>query len=237
MSRECVLFSLGRVPYEKALKSQRELLARRCEGTLAKDCLLLLEHEPVFTLGRHARKGKILVTSEFLSKRSIEVRKVERGGDITFHGPGQLVAYPIVDLGKASLSVKEFVNRLEEVMIRTAFDFGVDAARRRGRPGIWVDRRKLGNVGIAVRHGVTFHGLSLNVRRDCLEPFGWIVPCGWEGTRMTSLERISGEETSMSAVEDRMAVWFCRLFQWKLISPKEVDYAVEQALLAQTSPA
>lgn len=177
---------LPRVEYEEAYRMQQQLVAARHDGIIARDVALVLEHPPVFTLGRRGGLDNLIVSRDRLRQEGIPVIQVERGGDITYHGPGQLIVYPIVHLERAGLGVVEFVGRLEEVMIRTAADWSVPAERNPFNRGVWVGPRKLGSIGITVRRGVTFHGLALNVTTD-LEPFDWINPCGMRGVRMTSL--------------------------------------------------
>jgi len=189
-ARRWVCADLGLLDYEKAHELQLRLVAARAAGAIPSDIFLLTEHAPVFTLGRRGGRENLIVSELLLSEAQIPVIHVERGGDITFHGPGQLVGYPILDLRAAKLTVTGYVQRLEEVMIRTAACFGVHATRNPLNHGIWVGGRKLGSLGIAIRRGITFHGFALNVN-VALEPFGWINPCGLQGVEMTSLERES----------------------------------------------
>ena len=162
-----------------------------------------MEHEPVFTLGRRGGRENLIVSELFLEEAQIPIVHVERGGDITFHGPGQLVGYPILDLRAAKLTVTGYVERLEQIMIQTAAHWGVHATRNRLNHGVWVGGRKLGSLGIAVRRGITFHGFALNVNVS-LEPFAWINPCGLHGVKMTSLERETTRKASMKEVREQM---------------------------------
>jgi lipoyl(octanoyl) transferase len=197
---------LGRVAYRAAWAMQRALAAARADGRLAEDQLLLLEHEPVLTLGHRATEAHVVALPALLAERGIEVVRVERGGEVTYHGPGQLVAYPIVALatpGAAgtlvaggrgslrSLGVRPFVEALEDAMAETCAALGIAAARRPGHTGCWVDAagplpRKIGALGIRVARGVSFHGIALNVTTD-LADFDLINACGMPGTRSTSL--------------------------------------------------
>jgi len=179
---------LGLMGYEEAHDLQLRLVAAISSGAIATDILLLTEHSPVFTLGRRGGLTNIRVPKTVFEEAQIPIVHVERGGDITFHGPGQLVGYPVIDLRAAGLTVTAYVERLEEVMIRTAAKFGVHAARNPLNRGIWVGDRKLGSLGIAIRRGIAFHGFALNVNVS-LEPFGWIDPCGLQGVKMTSIVR------------------------------------------------
>ncbi len=173
--------------YGCAWQLQSRIVEARKSASIDSDIFILLEHAPVFTLGRRGGLDNLTVPESFLEKSGIPLFHVERGGDITFHGPGQLVGYPIVDLHAARLGVTDFVGRLEEVMIRTALGWGVPARRDPRNRGVWVGNSKLGSIGIAVRRGITYHGFAFNVNVS-LEPFSWINPCGLKGIGITSLE-------------------------------------------------
>jgi lipoate-protein ligase B len=185
--------------YQKALELQRALVAAKAASVLSRDVLLLLEHPPVFTLGRRGNRKHVLVAEAFLGSRGIQVCHVERGGDVTYHGPGQLVAYPIVDLRAGRWKVLAFVEALEEVMIRTVSDWGITAERNSMNRGVWVGNNKLGSVGIAIRRGISYHGLALNVNTS-MEPFSWINPCGLEGVGVISMKQALGREIPMEGV-------------------------------------
>lgn len=180
--RPCIIHDLGRRPYSQVLTLQRDLVQARQDRELAADALLLVEHDPVFTLGRRGLRDGLLVSEAFLKQQGISLVHIERGGDITYHGPGQLVAYLIMDLRLAGLGVTSFVCNIEEVMLRTARDAGIQAHTDPKNRGAWVAERKLGSIGIAVRHGITFHGLALNVNTD-LTPFPISIPADWLGCR------------------------------------------------------
>ncbi len=160
----------GLVNYQQVLRLQKELVKVIHEDKIKTNILLVVEHLPVFTLGRRGKLDNLTVTDDFLKEKGISIVQVERGGDITYHGPGQLVVYPIINLRSARISVKDYVERLEEVMIKVAGQWGIIATRNQLNPGIWVDNKKLGSIGIAIRHGLTFHGFALNVNPS-LEPF------------------------------------------------------------------
>ncbi|MDR3568819.1 MAG: lipoyl(octanoyl) transferase LipB [Syntrophobacteraceae bacterium] len=215
----CAEFSL--LTYQEARRLQIELVAARKSGDVSQDILLLLEHSPVFTVGRRGGRGNLLVSESFLAESSIAILDVERGGDITFHGPGQLVGYPIIDLRAAGFGVVDYVEKLEEVMIRTAARYGVEASRNPVNRGTWVGNSKLGSIGVAVRSGITFHGFAFNVNVS-LAPFGWINPCGLQGIGMTSLERELSRTLPMGEVRERLKGEFEAVFQVKL---KPADFA------------
>ncbi len=214
----------AKIDYLRALDLQRSLVKAKNEKRLKEDLLLLLEHPPVFTLGRRGGKENLTVSEAFLEERSIPLVQIERGGNITYHGPGQLVAYPIVDLPRRKLAVTDFVEELESVMIRIAADFGVSAARDARNRGVWVGNAKLGSIGINIRHGVSFHGLALNVNPD-LTPFSWINPCGLAGVGVTSLAHAAGRRVSMDEARDSARKHFAAVFGVRLekIDPGELE--------------
>ncbi len=182
---------------------QARLVSDRQQGRLP-DTLLLLEHDPVFTLGRNARAENVLLSAEALAARGFEVFETGRGGDVTYHGPGQVVGYPILDLAPDRCDVHRYVRDLEEVMIRTCADYGLEASRVAGMTGAWVADEKIGAIGVRIARWVTSHGFALNVTTD-LAPFGLIVPCGIRGRGVTSLERRLGRAVPLAEVEERLA--------------------------------
>lgn len=191
---------LGMMDFSRAHCLQIEMVDARISGDLDRDVVLVLEHPPVFTVGRRGNLDHLKVSPAFLKDAGMEILHIERGGDITFHGPGQLVIYPIFQLSQAGFGVVDFVEKLEDLMIRTAADMGVSAARNRRNHGIWVGDRKMGFVGIAVRRRVSFHGIALNVALS-LEPFKWIDPCGLQNVQVTSLERETRGIVSVETVK------------------------------------
>lgn len=193
---------LGRVRYGPALELQRHLHLLRARGEV-EDMVLSLEHEPVITIGRRGTAEHILAPPEELRRLGVEVVSVERGGDVTYHGPGQLVLYPILDLRGWGRDLRAYVGSLEEIMIRTARTFGVEAFRREGYPGVWHERGKLGAVGVHVRDWVTMHGLAFNVDLDP-DGFRLIVPCGIPGSRAVSLADLLGRPVAVEAARDAM---------------------------------
>jgi len=193
---------LGTVPYQPAWELQDELAEQR-RGRRIGDRLLLVEHFPVYTIGRGGDASNMLASTERLREIGAELIRVDRGGDVTFHGPGQLVAYPIVEL-LDPLDLRRYVRILEAAVLDTAAVFGVEATRFDGRPGIWIDdQRKLAAIGVRVKRGVTTHGLALNVNTD-LKWFDEMIPCGISGTEVTSLARELGSSVPMEAVEDEL---------------------------------
>jgi lipoate-protein ligase B len=194
---------LSLIPYETAWEQQTRLVAARVEGRLDRNLVLLLEHPPVLTMGRRGGCANLAVSEQYLEQIGVRLLTVERGGDITYHGPGQLVCYPIVKLADLQLGIVEFVDRLEELMIRTAADWGIEAGRNPLNHGVWVGNDKLGSIGIAVRRGITFHGLALNVAPD-MRHFDWITPCGLPGVKMTMMAAHAERALPMPEVKNSL---------------------------------
>jgi lipoate-protein ligase B len=197
----CYSLNLGLMEYREAWKLQETLVSARVDQTLNQDILLFLEHPPVFTLGRRGGLDNLLVSEAFLKQSAIPLIQVERGGFITYHGPGQLVVYPIINLHARRIGVNEFVEALEAAMLRTAAAFNLAAERNPANRGIWAGNKKMGSIGIALRKGVSFHGLALNVNLD-LKPFSWIQPCGLQGVGMTSMQAELGRQLPIDDVRN-----------------------------------
>ncbi|TMJ04101.1 MAG: lipoyl(octanoyl) transferase LipB [Bacillati bacterium ANGP1] len=215
MSRKGWLLNLreGPTPYADAWALQKALIGARQREELA-DGLILLEHEPVFTIGRSARADHLLVPREFLTGKGFEVYDIERGGSVTYHGPGQLVGYPILDLRAYNEDVVKYVRSLEETILRTLQDFGLAAQRLRGFPGVWAGHEKIAAVGVAVKRKVTMHGFALNVGPD-LAPFDYINPCGI-GRPVTSMARLLGRPLPVDEVRLAYARRFAEVFDLTL---------------------
>ena len=215
MSRKGWLLNLreGPTPYADAWALQKALIGARQREELA-DGLILLEHEPVFTIGRSARADHLLVPREFLTGKGFEVYDIERGGSVTYHGPGQLVGYPILDLRAYNEDVVKYVRSLEETILRTLQDFGLAAQRLRGFPGVWARHEKVAAVGVAVKRKVTMHGFALNVGPD-LAPFDYINPCGI-GRPVTSMARLLGRPLPVDEVRLAYARRFAEVFDLTL---------------------
>lgn len=201
--KTCLCYETSMLEYSAALDLQHHLVAARQTGVIENDIVLIVQHSPVFTLGRRGGIENLKVSRTFLERLKIPVIQVERGGDITFHGPGQLVVYPIVDLAKAGLKIIDYVAGLEEIMLRTVSDWGISAERNSVNRGIWIADKKLGSVGISVKRGVSFHGFALNVNLS-LKPFQWIHPCGLSGVCVTSMAQELWKNISMKPVQEAM---------------------------------
>ncbi len=205
MSHALQVRRLGRRPYTPVLHAMRAFTDGRDEATT--DELWLLEHDPVFTLGQAGKSEHVLAAGD------IPVIKVERGGQVTYHGPGQIVGYPLLDLRRLGIGVRELVERIEQAIIDTLEAWNIVAVRRRGAPGVYVGDAKVGALGLRVRRGCTFHGLALNVAMD-LEPFRRINPCGFEGLAVTQVLDLGGPG-SLAAVEDAFIDCFARQFGYQ----------------------
>jgi lipoyl(octanoyl) transferase len=210
--RELWTVPLGRVDYEEALELQRHTARDRISGALPQDVLLLVEHPPVVTLGR-ATKGKHLIASpEFLRSKGVELFEVERGGDVTFHGPGQLVGYPIVDLKRHRLDLHWYLRKIEEALINTLADYDIVGERNPSFTGVWTNGKKIASIGVHARDWVTWHGFALNVTTD-LSYFDLMVPCGIEGVVMTSIaSELGTDDVSMQDVIERVSARFADAF-------------------------
>ncbi len=251
MSTEILVVRCGIAPYEEAREAQRRLEGERQRGEVP-DVLLLLEHPPVYTRGRRSTPEELPMGREWYELQGIEVCDTDRGGRVTYHGPGQLVAYPIVSLRPYGDDVHEYVRRLEQVMITALAEHGVRAGLIEGQTGVWVqpprrraakrtysplcgpsapeEARKIGSIGVHVSRGVTTHGLAVNVSND-LQPFEWIVPCGIEGCRVTSLSRELGSEQDLGAFADTVAARFGAVYGRTPVATEPAELGINVARL------
>ncbi len=210
----CEIRNLGQTTYRRALAIQADLVRARKAGSLG-DQLLFVEHPPTITLGRNADSAHVLATSDRLGRMGIAVEETDRGGDVTYHGPGQVVAYPILDLREWRRDVGAYLRALEEVMIAALTDFGIRAGRIEGLTGVWVGEAKIGALGVHLSRWVTSHGLALNVSTD-LRCFEFIVPCGLMRP-VTSMERILGRNPGLETVIEAVAGSFGKVFGRSMI--------------------
>jgi len=233
---ELLVVDLGTLPYAAALELQRDVARRRISGEIDQDVLLLVEHPPVVTLGRTAKGANLIASPEYLTAHGVELFEVERGGDITFHGPGQLVGYPIIDLKRHRKDLHWYLRQVEEALIQTILEFGLVGGRVEKYTGVWVDTgksqpRKVASIGVHARDWVTWHGFALNVNTD-LRYFDLIVPCGIGGVTMTSVAR-ELERGSVDMREARNAAVraFARVFE---LAPRSIDGSDLEAMAASS---
>ncbi len=208
MRSELLISRLGTVDYRDGMALLADLRARVTGGELAY-VLLLLEHPPVYTRGRRSTPGELPLGPDWYRERGIEIIDTDRGGKVTYHGPGQLVGYPIMRID----DVLVYVRTMERAIISALADVGIDARARRGKDltGVWVQERKIASIGVHISRGVTTHGFAVNVDSD-LEPFSWVVPCGLPDVAMTSVQAETGGPTSVEAFRERMAERFCEAY-------------------------
>jgi lipoyl(octanoyl) transferase len=230
MNEEILVVRCGLVPYEEALVAQRWLEGARQEGEVP-DVLLLLEHPPVYTRGRRSSEEELPMRREWYEMQGIEVHDTDRGGRVTYHGPGQLVAYPIVSLRPYGGDVHEYVRRLERVAIDTLAEHDVAAQTIEGLTGVWTaEPRKIGSIGLHVSRGVTTHGLAINVNND-LQPFEWVVPCGIDDCRVTSLSRELGAEQDLDAFAAALAARYAEVLERRAVETEPAALGLDLARL------
>ncbi len=216
--KEIQVIDLGIIDYEEALQTQEKLLKLRQEN-LIDDTLLILEHEPVITIGKRGNQGNILVPREFLAGKGVKICPIGRGGDVTYHGPGQIVGYPIMRFQNHVSGVRELVRSIEEIFIRLLDDyFNIKAGRDLEHPGVWVGNNKIAAIGLLIRSRVTMHGFAFNVNTD-LTAFQWILSCGITNKGVTSIKKLTGKEMDINLVKKYVIHYFGQIFhlhyKWK----------------------
>ncbi len=212
---------LGRTAYRDTWSLQKDLAVKRRQGFIA-DCLIITEHNPVITMGRGTSRENLLATPDILRKKGVELFEIERGGDITFHGPGQLVVYPIVDLTVRGRDVHKYLRDLEQLMISTLADFGLDAGVKNGLTGVWVGDHKVGAIGVAVSKWVTYHGLALNVNTD-LDYFKLINPCGITQFPVGSVSGLLGQEVPLTKLAEGLSQNFAAMFGYEMETIEDIN--------------
>ncbi|MBI5167168.1 MAG: lipoyl(octanoyl) transferase LipB [candidate division NC10 bacterium] len=211
MNRQCLVARLGMIDYGEALDLQWGLARSRMAGDIS-DLLILLEHPPTITLGLGGSRENLLLDKGSLEKQGVAFYEVERGGDVTYHGPGQLVGYPILDLRDHGQDIHVYLRKLEEVIILSLTRFGIRSGRREGLTGVWLEDKKIASIGIHVGRWVSWHGFALNVNTD-LSYFDLIVPCGIKGVKMTSMANLLGREVPIEEVENLIVTNFGIVFE------------------------
>ena len=222
MDQRGYMLDMGLMEYGRAWDLQHQLWDRRVKGELP-DLLLFLEHPHVITLGRRGNRGHLTASSEVLEALKVSIFHVERGGDVTYHGPGQIVAYPIFNLKEYGYRLLHFVEQLEEAILRVLRDFGIEGRRDSLNRGVWVNKEKIASVGVAIKRWVSFHGIALNYETD-LKYFDLMNPCGLEGIKMTSMTKVLGKEISRERLIEKMHFHFQEVFprDWEEKSIEQV---------------
>lgn len=216
------VLNLGRCDYETAYKLQLELVEKRQKNEI-EDTLILVEHPPVITLGKSALDGNVLFSEDFLKSRGIDVFRIERGGDVTYHGDGQLVGYPIFDIKHGGIGIRPFVENLETLFIRLLKEqFDIVAGKDPVHTGVWVDNRKITAIGLAVKRGVTMHGFAFNINTN-LQHFSYIVPCGIVDRGVATLEHLTGVVQNFEQMTQMVTDYFCKVFEFD--SYRQCTYA------------
>ncbi len=211
--KRCQVIQIGRIEYNNAYSIQKELVAKRISGQIP-DTLILLEHEPVITVGRGGSLSNVIISEDERLKEKIALFKINRGGDVTYHGPGQLVGYPILDLNGYGRDIHKFLRLLEEVIIKVLAGYGLKALRLRGLTGVWVGRKKIASIGVGVRKWISFHGFGLNVAPD-MRYFSFINPCGLGDGKMTSMKELLLCDLPLEDVQEKVIKNFSEVFNVK----------------------
>ncbi len=216
------VIDLGRMEYEKALEIQFSLLEKRQKGEIP-DTLLIVEHEPVITMGKNAKSENILFSKDELKKQGVDLLEINRGGDVTYHGPGQIVGYPIVNIKEQKLGIKDFVERLEQIFIDLLKEkYDIEAVRDDINNGVWVNGEKITAVGLAVKRWVTMHGFAFNVATD-LDFFKLIVPCGIPSRGVTNVQKLTGKNIDLSDMIQTVIEYFVRDFNYTEVKRLDID--------------
>lgn len=214
--------NLGKMDYQEALDLQFKLLEKRQKGEI-NDTILIVEHPPVITLGRNAKRENVLFSDQYLKEHNVDIVEINRGGDVTYHGPGQIVGYPIVNIKEQKLGIKDFVYKLEEMIINLLKDnYDIEAKRDDINNGVWVDGEKITAVGLAVKRWVTMHGFALNVSTD-LSFFKLIVPCGIESREVTNIKKLIGENLNIENVIKYVIDYFISEFNYTEVANLDLD--------------
>ncbi len=225
MKNRCLFLQLNIVDYNEAWELQKALLAARMANT-AEDSLVLLQHPPTFTFGRRYKESNLISNKDFYKNKGFAVYKTDRGGLATYHGPGQLVGYPILKMNSYTKDYYYYLRMLEEVMIRTLSDYEIKAVRNEGYTGVWVDKAKIGFIGVRIALGYTMHGFSLNVNND-VSPFNFIIPCGIQDIEITSVKKLLSTNIAIDEVQRTLVNHFEDVFQVRMI-PTEMASVIQR---------
>jgi lipoate-protein ligase B len=215
------IIDLGLCDFERSLTIQKKLHQMRAEAKIP-DTLILVEHQPVITFGKSGKPANLLVPNDILQRKGIKTYFIERGGDVTFHGPGQIVGYPIFYIKETLAGIRGVIEKLESTLILTLNDFAIQAVTKPKLVGVWVGEEKIASIGIAVKKWVTFHGFAINVNTD-LSYFDLIRPCGLDKVKMTSMAKILGKESNLNQVKESIILNFEKVFNIKIGKPKDLE--------------
>jgi len=218
MAQKLDVIKYGIINYEKAYKFQLKLLEKRYQNKI-NDTLLLVEHPPVLTIGTSGTRDNVIVNNNFLKEKGIEVFETRRGGDITYHGPGQIVGYPILNLKEHKKDLHWLLRSYEEVFIRLLKEYNIQADRIKGLTGVWVGNKKITAIGVGVRHWITYHGFAFNIDPK-LEHFSYIIPCGIKDKEVTSLKKELGSEIKKEEVIEKIIKYFAQVFKMDVVDKK-----------------
>ena len=227
--RKFIYSDLGKIDYQLAWDLQRELFDKRYKNELP-DILLLLEHNHTYTLGKTADKSNLIGSENYLKENNISVYDIDRGGDITYHGPGQIVGYPIISLENWKKDTHKYLRAIEEVIIRTCGDFGINASRNEKYTGVWVDEKKIAAIGIKVSRWITMHGFAFNVNTE-LKYFGGIIPCGIKDKAVTSLENELNQEINLGNIKNILVKHFKDVFNYSEFETRTLEEISDSSLL------
>ncbi len=225
MKRKSLLLQLDMVEYGEAWGLQKALLQERISDKID-DCFILLQHPPTFTFGRRYKEANLIQNKEYYESKGFSVYKTDRGGLATYHGPGQIIGYPVIRMCTYTKDYYEYLRMLEEVMIRTLSAFGIKAERNDGYTGVWVIGEKIGFIGVRITFGHALHGFSLNVNND-LSPFRYITPCGIQGVKTTSIQKLLNRSVDIKEVSDKLICYYSDVFQVRLI-PAEIQAVAQK---------
>ena len=216
----CIVYQLGLIEYGDAYHLQRKLLSERLGGQIA-DTLLLLEHPPTITVGKSGKLENILASQAQLAREGVSLVFIDRGGDVTYHGPGQIVGYPIFDLRERGRDAHQYLRSLEEALIRTLNDFSIKSSRDKNHAGVWVRDEEIAAIGLSIRKWITMHGFALNVNTD-LARFSLINPCGFTNRKATSMAHLLGHKVPIEIVTERLLAHFAKVFDVHLELGKDI---------------
>ncbi|GBD87335.1 octanoyltransferase [bacterium BMS3Abin03] len=227
--KKLTYYNLGTIDYKEAWNLQKRIFEQRYKNEVD-DTLLLLEHSHTYTLGKTADKKNLVGTDEYLKKNNVSVYNIDRGGDITYHGPGQVVGYPVINLNNWERDTHKYLRALEEVIIKTCEDYNLKTGRVPKFTGVWIDDRKIAAIGIKVSRWITMHGFAFNVNTD-LEFFNGIIPCGIKDKAVTSLQKELGKEINLNEVKEKLVFHFKELFNYdEIVRLKEEDLTLTEIL-------